>query len=132
MTIVNSLANQGPLYYSGSSVTLTCSADPRFGPFVTTWTSTCSGNCFVLQQSSQNSVTETVLHAADSGNHTCMVVDDVGNTGSAALEMIVSGIHHSYHITLMFILFLSHTGVRMYLFDDSKPSNITEQFCCLD
>ena len=91
VTIRDNLGNRGSAYAAGSSVTLTCSADPRFGPFSTTWTSSCAGDCFILQQSSQSSVSTIVLHAADSGNHTCTVTDDVGNTGSASLFMRVSG-----------------------------------------
>ena len=91
VTIHDNLGNRGSAYTAGSSVTLTCSADPRFGPFLTTWTSTCIGDCFILQQSSQSSVSTIVLHAADSGNHTCTVTDDVGNTGSTSLFMRVSG-----------------------------------------
>lgn len=45
----------------------------------------------MLKQSSQESITSTLLHSADSGNHTCTVIDDVGNTGSATVEMLVSG-----------------------------------------
>ena len=83
--------NQGFNYDLGSMVALNCSADGRFGPVVTTWTSTCTGSCFVLAQSSQGLVRRDVLHAVDSGNHTCSVVDDVGNTGSATVEVQVSG-----------------------------------------
>ena len=88
---MDSLPNQGPVYFAGSNVTLTCSVDHRFAPVVITWTSTCFENCFVLQQSSQRDIVGTVLHARDSGNHTCSVVDSVGNYGSATLEMKVSG-----------------------------------------
>ena len=37
-----------------------------------------------------------ILHAVDSGNHTCTVVDDVGNTGSSAVELLVSGTNVFY------------------------------------
>ena len=90
--ITDSLPDQGPSYSPGSTLQLTCSVDPQFGSVVITWTSTCTGNCFVAQQSSRNSIRKDILHAVDSGNHTCMVVDDVGNTGNATLNMEVSGI----------------------------------------
>ena len=32
-----------------------------------------------------------VLHSVDSGNHTCTVMDDVGNVGNSTIEMGVSG-----------------------------------------
>ena len=45
----------------------------------------------MLQESSRNTIRKDILHAVDSGNHTCMVVDDVGNSGNATLNMQVSG-----------------------------------------
>ena len=104
-------------------MTLTCSADPRFGPFSTTWTSTCAGDCFILQQSSQSSVSTIVLHAADSRNHTCTVTDDVGNTGSASLFMRVSGILDIL-FCLSFVNFSElyfYVGVQMIIFDENTP-----------
>lgn len=83
--------NQGPLYTPGSMVKLTCSAGGGFGPLVTKWTSTCTGSCFILQQSALDSITTNILQSVDGGNHTCTVLDDVGNSGSATIEMVVSG-----------------------------------------
>ena len=92
MTITNGdNADQGPIYIPGSTLLLNCSADGRFGPVITTWTSTCTGSCFVLQESAQELIMKDVLHSVDSGNHTCTVVDDVGNTGNATVEVLVSG-----------------------------------------
>lgn len=96
VTIADSLPDQGPVYSPGSELSLTCSADGRFGPFMTSWTSTCTGSCFVLQQSSQETITTAVLHSVDSGNHTCSVVDDVGNTGYSTIEVQVSGLSMLY------------------------------------
>ena len=90
VTIV-SVPDEGPDYTPGSTVLLMCSASGQFGPVRTTWTSTCTGDCFVLQQSGQSAIVKEVLHAVDGGNHTCTVVDDVGNTGNATFEMRVSG-----------------------------------------
>ena len=90
--MVTAVPDQGATYSPGSTVQLMCSADGRFGPVVTTWTSTCMGSCFVTQQSNQESIMKTVLHAVDGGNHTCAVEDDVGNTGNSTIEMLVSGI----------------------------------------
>ena len=64
--------------------------------------STCSGDCFVLQQSSQEIVMRDVLHSVDSGNHTCSVVDDVGNTGSTTVEVLVSGMYMNASIVCMY------------------------------
>ena len=85
--------DQGPIYTPGSMVQLTCSAGGGFGPLVTNWTSTCTGSCFVLQQSTQDSIMTDILHSVDGGNHTCTVHDDVGNSGSATIEIIVSGMY---------------------------------------
>ena len=90
--IINAIdPDHGPVYAPGSFIQLMCSVDGPFPIAVTRWNSTCTGNCFVLQQSAQQSIMKDILHAADSGNHTCTVVDDVGNTGSATMEIIVSG-----------------------------------------
>jgi len=62
-----------------------------FEPLSYLWTSTCSGDCFVLAQSTWSSIHKAIIHSTDSGNHSCMVTDDVGNTGSASIEMNVVG-----------------------------------------
>ena len=83
--------DRGTEYVPGSSVQLQCLADSRFAPVVTTWNSTCNGSCFVLQQTAQEVIMTDVLHSADSGNHSCAVTDDVGNTGHATIKMNVVG-----------------------------------------
>ena len=83
--------DQGPNYTPGSSVELMCSVDGPFEAITITWNSTCSGDCFVLQQSSQQLIMKEILHSVDSGNHTCIIVDDVGNVGSGTIEMHVIG-----------------------------------------
>ena len=94
MTIAGVGLDQGPVYSLGSTLMLMCSVDGRYGPINITWTSTCTGMCFVLQQSSQVLVTKNILHSVDSGNHTCMVVDDVGHIGSSTVEIRVEGINY--------------------------------------
>jgi len=47
-------------------------------------------NCFVQGQT-ENTIEKNILHSVDSGNHTCTVTDDVGNTGSATYEVRVTG-----------------------------------------
>ena len=91
VTIMDFNPDEGPIYSPETTVRLTCSADSRFGAVNITWTSTCTDSCFVLQQSAQASITRDILHSVDSGNHTCMVVDGVGNSGNATIEMRVSG-----------------------------------------
>lgn len=85
--------SQGPTYTPGSTALLMCSAGGGFAPVMTIWTSTCTGDCFVLQQANQNSIMTDILHSVDGGNHTCTVVDDVGNVGSSTIEMIIAGKH---------------------------------------
>ena len=93
--------DQGTEYTPGSSVHLQCLADSRFAPVVTTWNSTCNGGCFVLQQTGQQVIRTDVLHSADSGNHSCTVTDDVGNTGHTIYEMHVVG---EYIISMSYLL----------------------------
>ena len=83
--------DHGTEYAPGSAVQLLCTADSRFAPVATIWNSTCNGSCFVLQQMNQDMITSDILHSADGGNHSCIVFDDVGNTGYATIEMRVIG-----------------------------------------
>ena len=82
----------GSVYQAASSVTLTCEIDDTgtFAPLTYQWTSTCLGDCFVRDQTSPV-VSREGLRAIDAGSHTCTVTDDVGNTGSASVEIIVTG-----------------------------------------
>jgi hypothetical protein len=93
--------DHGPVYAPGSSIQLMCSIDGPFPIAVIRWNSTCTGDCFVLQQSAQQSIMKSILHATDSGNHTCTIIDDVGNTGSATIEVLVSGKFSSLYTCMM-------------------------------
>ena len=101
MIVDTSYPDQGTEYIPGSSVQLHCLADSRFAPVVTTWNSTCNGSCFVLQQTLQEVIMTDVLHSTDSGKHSCTVVDDVGNTGHATIEMNIVGEHNVITISKM-------------------------------
>ena len=57
-----------------------------------TWTSTCTGACFVNGQTNQ-SISTLALRAVDSGVHTCSVMDSVGNIGNGSIEIKVTGKH---------------------------------------
>ena len=81
----------GPEYTPGSSVIFNCTVSGAIGSSSFLWTSTCTGNCFILSQQTQHRIERDILHSVDSGNHTCTVTDDVGNSGSATLEMSVVG-----------------------------------------
>ena len=75
-----------------SSVNLTCTVSGiHRSPLSYRWTSTCTGsNCFVLSVSTPT-VSKSSLHSVDSGNHTCLVTDALGNSGSATVEIQVTG-----------------------------------------
>ena len=79
-------------YQAGSSVTLLCQAMNGHPPLSYAWNSTCPlGVCFVYGEDTQ-SVSESILHSRDSGTHTCLVTDYIGRTGSASIQMTVTGI----------------------------------------
>ena len=79
------------VYEAGTSVRLECSTNLDGGYYSYQWSSTCTGNCFILQQSTRPIVETDGLHAVDSGSHTCTVTDDIGNTANATVTLSVSG-----------------------------------------
>ena len=81
----------GVLHQASSSLNLTCSVQGQSDAQLSyQWTSTCTGNCFVLGSTTQ-SVAQTALHSVDSGNHTCSVADALGNQGMATIQVAVVG-----------------------------------------
>ena len=87
-------APQDSEYFPGSSVSLNCSVQRDFPPVNYQWVSTCGGDCFVLQQSRESLIERSILHAVDAGNHTCFVVDDIGNTGNDTIDIKIVGRLH--------------------------------------
>jgi len=83
-------STHGSDYPPGSALVLNCSVSNPIGPETYLWSSTCMGNCFVQGQT-ESTIEKNILHSVDSGNHTCTVTDDVGNTGSATYEVHVTG-----------------------------------------
>ena len=79
----------------GTQHSLSCrvglSPTPPIGAMTYEWTSTCSGDCFTLNQSTAATVNTQYLKAVDSGTHTCTVTDSVGNQGSASVEISTAG-----------------------------------------
>lgn len=79
----------------GTSHELACEIDNSqtapVGALTYKWTSTCSGECFVLRQSGLGTVSTQYLKAADSGTHTCTVTDSVGNQGNASVNTSATG-----------------------------------------
>ena len=67
------------------------SLTPSIGPVVYEWTSTCSGECFILRQPGIATASTQYLKAVDSGTHTCTVTDSVGNQGSASVNVSTTG-----------------------------------------
>ena len=82
---------QPPYYRAASSVNLTCNVEGLEGDIVYNWTSTCSGNCFVVSGRSSRSMSKWALQSTDSGFHTCTVSDIGGCVGNATIEMKVVG-----------------------------------------
>ena len=79
-------------YLAGSSVNLTCNVNGGHLPLIYEWNSTCDRDCFIDSQTTA-SVVQDILHSVDSGNHTCLATDFVGHTGSASIEMVITGKH---------------------------------------
>ena len=78
-----------------------------YGPLEYQWTSTCAGGCFVLG-STQSNISVTAIRSTDFGTHTCSVVDAVGNTGMATVQMNVYGKEHtSIVMSTLIIIILS-------------------------
>ena len=90
VNISSNPVSDGGVYQAGSSVVLTCQANGGALPLTYYWNSTCDGSCFVLGEITQ-SVESIALHSRDSGIHICSVTDYVGNTGTATIQMTVSG-----------------------------------------
>ena len=90
MTIQSTGTNQ-----VGTSRQLACQIDTTqtasIGQVVYEWTSTCSGECFVLRQSGVATVSTEYLKAVDAGTHTCTVTDRVGNRGNATVMISTTG-----------------------------------------
>ena len=80
----------------GTSLQLACQVGntptPPIGAVVNEWTSTSSGECFVLGQPGAATIGTQYLKAVDSGTHTCTVTDSVGNRGSASVNITTTGI----------------------------------------
>ena len=82
----------GPDHHAATSLNISCGtvAANVYEPAMYEWTSTCTGDCFLLW-STDATVTRSVLRSTDSGSHTCSVTDAVGNTGAATIDVNVFG-----------------------------------------
>ena len=81
----------GVIHQAAASLNLTCASSGRSDSQLTyQWTSTCTGNCFVLGSRTQT-VMQPALHSVDSGNHTCTVTDSLGNQGMETIQTVVVG-----------------------------------------
>jgi len=95
-------APNGPTYQAATPINVICRISGDYYPPVAfQWNSTCTGDCFILE-SDLPIVNQSVLHSTDSGTHTCTVIDAVGNTGSASIQMNVVG---KYTIVFKFIYY---------------------------
>ena len=78
-----------PYYRPASSVTLTCVVYDAIGSVQYKWMSS-QVESFAHQLSVQH-IVRNILTASDAGTHTCTVIDELGNTGSASTDMILIG-----------------------------------------
>lgn len=85
----------GSGYRVGNSLQLVCQVQAGqvepVGSIEYSWSSTCSGECFVSGQTTP-SVTRDLLRAVDAGSHTCAVTDTIGNYGSAVIDIQITGV----------------------------------------
>ncbi len=81
-----------PSYRAASDLTLSCEVEKHDdgGTLFYEWRSTCSGNCFVIGESTKKIYTP-YLHSYDTGVHTCVVYDTLGCTGNASITVNVVG-----------------------------------------
>ena len=92
----------GMIHQATSMLNLTCLVSGQSHTQLSyQWTSTCTGSCFVLGSTSQ-SVVVTDLRSTDSGNHTCMVTDSLGNQGMEMIQIIVGKLITSDVIIIYF------------------------------
>ncbi len=80
---------EGPLFEAASSVELSCTAS-GVTPFTAVWTSTCSGDCFILGVTESSLYVDSV-HYIDSGTHSCTLTDALGDSGMASISMSIGG-----------------------------------------
>lgn len=100
-----SVFNSGT-YQVGSSLGLSCQAQGAYPPLHYSWNSTCESPCFVSMQTT-SFIRKNALHSVDSGNHTCSVLDYVGRTGDATVQLLVSGMYGTRY-KMSILLKLSH------------------------
>ena len=78
-------------YPAGSLMFLLCANTGSFAdPLQYSWTSTCTGKCFV-PGNDQSLVIRTALRGADNGVHTCTVTDYAGRQGTASVTVNIVG-----------------------------------------
>ena len=77
-------------YSAATDLSLECQVSCGIGGYSYQWSSDCTGDCFIASQNA-SLVSRSALHSTDSGNHTCIVVDGVGNMGSETMSINVVG-----------------------------------------
>ncbi len=78
-------------YRAGSGpVILTCQVAGAIGAVNYQWSSTCSGDCFLLTQTTQSVIQGMFVRAGvDGGTHTCTASDSRGSgSGSTVMNII--------------------------------------------
>lgn len=91
LNVAVTVSPAGVTRQASSSINLTCVVSGgSYPPLSYQWTSTCTGNCFVLAGNTP-ALTKSSIHSIDSGNHTCSVTDALGNSGSDTAEVVITG-----------------------------------------
>ena len=112
------------IHQASSSLTLTCVVAGQSNAQLSfQWTSTCTENCFVLGSRAQ-SVMRSSLRPEDSGNHTCMATDSLGNQGMATIKIIVVTVGKYNHYALGSLFFLKKKYCYDLMFTTAPTSSI--------
>lgn len=77
-------------FRASSPLMLACEAKLGTGNYTYQWSSNCTGNCLIGNQTTV-SLQRDALRSTDSGLHTCTVMDDAGNAGVGTLLIHVTG-----------------------------------------
>ena len=81
-----------PNYRPGSSITIQCVVEGATGSVRYVWSTTCtSSNCFVRNGYTGSTLRDSFLRYDDTGDHTCTVMDGIGNTGTSTAVVNVQG-----------------------------------------
>ena len=90
LNVTIAISPPGLVHDAATYLVLECQVSNAVGSYSYQWSSDCTGNCFVMSQISPV-ISRNALRSADSGNHTCMVTDSVGNSGIQTVSIDITG-----------------------------------------